>query len=150
MVNTRPLLVLAALAAATSPDMGRGAVASIKARLREEMDRDPMDAVMKTVLVGAILFYRAEKGKNPKVNSFWDALVYVSTNLSVGYSDIFAKTPMGKAIGTAVMTWGPAMAANALEPTRAKREAEPAADARTVERLDRILALLEASARPTG
>lgn len=49
-----------------------------------------MGSTVATVLVGAYLFYKAEVGRNPKVTSFYDALVYCSpTNLSVGYSDIF-------------------------------------------------------------
>jgi len=109
-MNTRPLLVLAAIAAATSPDMGKGALERFKGGVREGFARDPMGSVLATVLGGAWLFYKAEHGHNPNVKSFYDALVYVSTNLSVGYCDIFAKTPRGKAIGSALMTYGPAMA----------------------------------------
>ncbi len=35
---------------------------------------------------------------NPKVKRFEDALVFCTTCMSVGYSDIFAKTPTGKAV----------------------------------------------------
>ena len=77
-----------------------------------------------------------------KVTSYYDALVYVSTNLSVGYSDIFAKTPAGKAIGSTLMTFGPAMAARFLDEPAAPEGADTRA---VVERLDRILAALEAS-----
>src|SRR6478735_251739 len=59
---------------------------------------------------------RAELGRNAKVTSFYDAVVYAATNLSVGYSDIFAKTPAGKAIGALLMTYGPALATRALDP----------------------------------
>ncbi len=45
----------------------------------------------------------------------WDAMVYCSTCLSVGYGDIFAKTPMGKVLGSALMTIGPAVAAGTLD-----------------------------------
>lgn len=137
----KPLLVLAALAAATSPDLGQTAE-RLKQRARDGFASDPMGSVLATVIGGAWLFYKAEKGKNPKVNSFYDALVYVSTNLSVGYSDIFARTPAGKAIGTAVMTYGPAMAAKIFDPPARPTDAAPS-DA-VVERLDKILAALEA------
>jgi hypothetical protein len=63
----------------------------------------------------AVLFYIAERGHNPKVNDIYDALVYCTTNLSVGYSDIFARTPAGKLIGSALMTLGPAMSGRALD-----------------------------------
>src|SRR4051812_7839264 len=103
-MNTRPLMVLAALAAAAEPDFGKDALKNAKDKLRHGFTEDPMGTTTTAVLVASWLFYKAEKGHNPKVNSFYDALVYVSTNLSVGYSDIFAKTPAGKTIGTMLMT----------------------------------------------
>ncbi|MCW5837998.1 MAG: hypothetical protein KIS78_36750, partial [Labilithrix sp.] len=90
-MQKRPLLVLAALAAATEPDFGRDALARLKSGAREKYAADPMGSTVTAVLVASWLFYRAERGHNPKVKSFYDALIYVSTNLSVGYSDIFAK-----------------------------------------------------------
>ncbi|MDB4936874.1 MAG: hypothetical protein JWP87_3846 [Labilithrix sp.] len=161
-MNSRPLLVLAAIAAATSPDMGKGALDRFKGNVRDGFARDPMGSVLATVLGGAWLFYKAERGHNPKVKSYYDALVYVSTNLSVGYSDIFAKTPRGKAIGTALMTYGPAMAAKIFDAPSAPAPvaAAPAAPAAStgskdvLDRLDRILAVLEANRaeakRPTA
>ena len=89
--------------------------ASLKKALRDGVARDPLDALVVTVLGGSFLFYVAEKDENPKVNTYWDALVYVSTCLSVGYADIFARTSAGQAIATALMTVGPAMAAKALD-----------------------------------
>jgi hypothetical protein len=88
----------------------------LKARLRDAAAEDPIDSLMVTVLGGALLFYYAEKGHNPKVETYFDALVYVSTCVSVGYADIFPKTKAGKTIATALMTFGPAIAAAALEP----------------------------------
>jgi hypothetical protein len=162
-MNSRPLLLLAAIAAATSPDMGKDALDRFKGGVREGFAKDPMGSVLATVLGGAWLFYKAERGHNPKVKSYYDALVYVSTNLSVGYSDIFAKTPRGKAIGTALMTYGPAMAAKIFDaPTAPVAAPVPVASVASVasvapvapaaagsnavlERLDRILAILEAN-----
>ena len=68
-------------------------------------------------LVGlsTVLFYLLEKNRNPKVNDVWDSLVYCSTCLSVGYGDIFAKTPLGKILGSALMTIGPSMAAKTTD-----------------------------------
>lgn len=146
--DPRPLAVLAALAAATSPDLGRDLFTKAKTALRASYDREPMDTVAATVALGALVFFRAERGTNPKVRSYWDALVYVSTNLSVGYCDIVAMTPAGKAVGSAIMTWGPSMAAGMLGPTRAEREGTAPTDARVVERLDRILTLLEERSKP--
>ncbi len=67
------------------------------------------------VVLSAIAFLKAEKGHNPKVNDIYDALVYTSTCLSVGYGDIFARTTAGKLIGTTLMTIGPALAAKTLD-----------------------------------
>jgi hypothetical protein len=72
----------------------------------------------------ALLFYALERGRNPKVNDIFDAMVYTSTCLSVGYGDIFAKTPLGKVLGSALMTVGPAMAAGTLDgPAGGRRDA---------------------------
>jgi voltage-gated potassium channel len=67
------------------------------------------------VAASAVLFYAAEKNRNPKVNDVWDAAVYTSTCLSVGYGDIFARTPFGKIIGTTLMTLGPSLSSRALD-----------------------------------
>jgi voltage-gated potassium channel len=89
--------------------------AGLKRSLREAVARDPIDALAVTVLGGAYFFYLAEKGHNEKVKTYWDALVFVSTSLSVGYADIFARTPSGQAIATALNTFGPAISGAALE-----------------------------------
>jgi hypothetical protein len=99
---------------------------SIKQRLRAAASKDPVDSVLVTVLGGALLFFYAERGHNPKVKSYLDALIYVSTCVSVGYADIFPKTPTGKAIASALMAFGPAIAAAALDPLAAERAPEPA------------------------
>ena len=149
-MNSRPLLLLAAIAAATSPDMGKSALERFKGGVRAGYAKDPMGSVLAAVLGSAWLFYKAERGHNPKVKSFYDALVYVSTNLSVGYSDIFAKTSRGKAIGSALMTYGPAMTANIFNEPGAVTPPVPPPDPTALsnkdvlDRLDRILAVLEA------
>ena len=139
--------------------MGKSALDRFKGGVRDGFARDPMGSVLAAVLGGAWMFYKAERGHNPKVKSYYDALVYVSTNLSVGYSDIFARTPRGKAIGTALMTYGPAMAAKIFdtpaEPMAAAAPAAPPAapapaaaligSKEVLDRLDRILAVLEAN-----
>jgi hypothetical protein len=96
----------------------------LKRSMREAVARDPFDATVVTVLGGAFLFYLAEKGQNPKVTTYWDALVFVSTCLSVGYADIFARTPAGQAIASAVMTIGPAMSGAMLEAPAAGGKAD--------------------------
>jgi hypothetical protein len=121
----------------------------LKAGLKEAMAKDPFDATVITVVAGAFLFYVAERGKNPKVQTYWDALVFISTCLSVGYSDIFARTPAGQAIATAVMTFGPAMSGAMFEsPSAAPPEPSPemlAVQHAIVDKLDAILSELRAS-----
>src|SRR3954470_4515972 len=75
----------------------------------------PAQNTMLFATAAAIIFYYAERGQNPKVNDIYDALVYCTTNLSVGYSDIFARTPVGKLIGSTLMTFGPAMSGAVLD-----------------------------------
>jgi hypothetical protein len=87
---------------------------------------EPFTKLLGLIAVGAAVFYRAEVGHNPKVKTYHDALVYVSTCASVGYGDIFAVTPAGKLIGSLVMTIGPAMANAAFVGGRLAREKERA------------------------
>jgi hypothetical protein len=94
----------------------------------------PMESLCALVGAGAMAFYWAEKDENPGVRSYWDALHYVATCLSVGYANIFPVTPVGKAIGAAVMMVGPAMSAAALGGKDA-----PATDPELTTRLDAIL-----------
>ena len=104
-----------ALVASLAGVSGGGSYASLKNELRAAIASDPFDATVVTVLGGSFLFYVAERGHNPKVTTYWDALVFISTCLSVGYADIFAKTPAGKAIASAVMTFGPALSGALLD-----------------------------------
>jgi hypothetical protein len=67
------------------------------------------------VSAAAVLFLCAEEGHNPSVRTYWDALHYVSTSLSVGYANIFPVTQAGKAIGALVQMVGPALSAKALD-----------------------------------
>lgn len=128
---------------ATNQDVLGDAVAVAAARqLEEDFDLErwaqeafvdePFTKLVALVGLGAALFYKAEVGKNPKVNSYWDALVYISTCCSVGYGDIFAQTPIGKAIGTVVMTIGPAMA-NAAFDGSARARAQEAEDQKKIQ-----------------
>lgn len=122
--------------------------------LREAADEDPAKTLVTMTLIASHLFYKAEHGVNPKVKSLNDALVFISTCLSVGYCDIFAMTERGKQIGTLLMTFGPALAARALDATAAeKRETDRARDekhALLLQKLDRIAELLEANAAVEG
>jgi hypothetical protein len=125
-------------------DLSYGAM---KRGFRELLTRDPLDSLLVTVVGGSYLFWLAEKDHNPKCTTLWDALVFITTSLSVGYDDVFARTPSGKAIASFVMTFGPALSAQALDPPAAERP-EPTSlevQKQILERLDAILGAL----RPT-
>jgi hypothetical protein len=110
-------------------------------RWAEKLGEAPCRNAAAVVGLSSLLFYLAERGRNPKVNEVWDATVYCSTCLSVGYSDIFAKTPIGKIVGSARMTIGPALAARTMDgPGDRRREA---VQEEVLETLRRILAKLE-------
>ena len=74
------------------------------------------------VALSSLLFYAAERDHNHKVNDVFDASIYCSTCLSVGYGDIFAKTPLGKLIGTVLMTVGPALSGAVMDGARDGKE----------------------------
>jgi voltage-gated potassium channel len=145
MDPTAGLLALV-LNSAQSNGLG-GSLTDLKNQIRDGVARDPLEALAVTVLGGSFLFYLAEKDENPKVTTYIDALTFISTCLSVGYADIFAKTQAGKAIATAIMMVGPAMAAKALDPpsaaVAAADDASLAVQRTIVEKLDAILGELK-------
>jgi voltage-gated potassium channel len=138
-VNERALLALGLLVGAAGGKKTAEWVSRANDRVRAAQAREPLNVTLAAVLAGAAAFYAAERGKNPKVNSFHDALLYCATNISVGYSDIFAHTPAGKAIGSVLMTYGPALATRALDPPRAPAPASEDASREIVEKLEAIL-----------
>lgn len=102
-----------ALGAAAAPEVV--SYQRLKEAVLKQGREEPMDTALGMITVGSLLFYLAEKEVNPRVNSIGDAFVFISTCMSVGYSDIFAKTEAGKAIATTVMTFGPALAATMFD-----------------------------------
>ena len=103
----------------------------------------PCQNTVAMVTGAAVLFYLAERGKNPKVRDIYDALVYCTTNISVGYCDIFAQTPVGKLIGSTLMTLGPAMASKTLDGAK-KSEPDGDTQQQILDTLHQIAAKLEA------
>ena len=75
----------------------------------------PAEELTTLVTWASMAFLWAEEGVNPAVRTYWDALHYIATSLSVGYANIFPVTAAGKAIGAAVMMVGPALSARVLE-----------------------------------
>lgn len=76
----------------------------------------PGEEVSAFVAGAAALFYWAEKDDNPGVKDYWDALHYVSSSLSVGYTNLYPVTPVGKVIASTIMTVGPALVTRTIDP----------------------------------
>jgi hypothetical protein len=98
------------------------------------------------VALSSLLFYAAERDHNPKVNDVFDAAIYCSTCLSVGYGDIFARTPLGKLLGTALMTIGPSLAGAVLDGPATERRDE--VQSNILATLERILERLPTAETP--
>ncbi len=116
--------LVALLLSLTGGGSGDGAPSyeAVKREIKQLGAKDPFDATVVTLFGGAFLFFVAERGTNPKVTTYWDALLFISTCLSVGYADVFARTPAGKAIAAAVMTLGPALTGSVFQGTAAEKE----------------------------
>ena len=93
--------------------------------------------------LGAVLFYMAERDANPKVNTIYDALEYCSSSLSVGYTNIFPQTPLGKTVATLLMTYGPALSGAMLEGPKQSHETTRATEDKVLKTLEEILAELK-------
>lgn len=93
--------------------------------------------------LATVLFYYLEREKNPKVKEIWDSLVYCSSSLSVGYCDVQAETSAGKALGSLLMTVGPALTGSLLDGPDRDETGPSAVQRRTLETLEQILAELK-------
>jgi len=140
------------LALALFNDLGPGSdYANAKTKLRSWAKDEPIDALAAVVIGGGFAFYLAEKDTNPGCRSPWDGILYMSTALSVGYDNLFPTTTQGHALATFVQTFGPSLAANALEEPAAVKRArdEEAAEVnrQILARLEDIVTLLEKQQR---
>lgn len=97
---------------------------------------NPAEELSEFTMWASMLFFAAEEGHNPQVQTFWDAYHYVATSLSVGYANMFPVTQPGKIIGAVVMMVGPAMCARALDQPTGAGQAE------VVAKLDELLSEL--------
>jgi hypothetical protein len=111
----------------------------IESDLIERLTRYPMESLAGFLLGTSAVFYLAERNVNPKVNTYVDALYYISTCLSVGYADIFAQTQTGRAIATLAMTVGPSLSGELLDPPHKAASASSVNQEMMIERLDAIL-----------
>lgn len=110
-----------------------------EAQVAEWLTHRPLESLGGFLFSASAAFYLAERGINPKIQTFVDALYYISTCLSVGYADIFAQTQTGKLIATLAMTIGPALTGNALDPPGRAEPASAHSQGLMLERLDAIL-----------
>jgi voltage-gated potassium channel len=107
----------------------------------------PAEELSTFVSGAAALFFWAEEGYNDGITSYWDALHYISTSLSVGYANVFPVTQLGKTIGTVVQMIGPALSARALD-SADKPDSAGNDNAAVVARLDAILEELRRQRTP--
>ncbi|HLO30889.1 MAG TPA: potassium channel family protein [Anaerolineales bacterium] len=78
------------------------------------VNTNPLDANVEFLGLAAWAFYQAEKGVNPKIETYLDAFYYISTCASVGFADMFAATQAGRTIAAIVMMVGPSLTGRAL------------------------------------
>lgn len=122
--------------------------AALKHKLRTWAKEDPMDAVLATILGGGLAFYLVEKDTHPELASPWDGILYMVTTLSMGsMTDLRPTTKAGQALTAFVQTFGTTLALSAFEPPASEKRAAAAQEAAVqlaiLERLDRIVNLLE-------
>lgn len=119
----------------------------LEARLLDMLTDKPLEANIGFLCSAAAAFFLAERGVNPRMHTFIDALYYISTCLAVGYADIFPVTQTGKAIATLVMLVGPALTAELLDPPQHAASASEVGQKRIIALLE---ALLEESRQQSG
>ena len=83
-------------------------------RFLDWVNVNPLEANVEFLGLAAWAFYQAEKGVNPKIQTYVDAFYYISTCASVGFADMFAVTQPGRTIAAIVMMIGPSLTSRAL------------------------------------
>jgi hypothetical protein len=118
----------------------RSAAVGYKELGRDLLNRNPLESLLALVLGGAAVYYVAERGRNEKVHHYWDALEFVSTCASVGYSNIFPSTPAGKIVASILFLLGPSLTSRALDPSGESAPADPNSSSQAlVAKLDELL-----------
>jgi hypothetical protein len=84
-------------------------------RFLDWVHANPLEANVEFLGLAAWAFYQAEKGVNPKIQTYVDSFYYISTCASVGYADMFAMTQEGRTIAAIVMMVGPSLTGRALD-----------------------------------
>jgi len=99
-----------------------------KDRLLDYAVDNPLESLFTVVTGSAWVFYLAERGENEGINTYDDALYYISTCLSVGYANVFPVTQLGKLVAAIVMVIGPSLSSWVVEGRLTRRNAALAAD----------------------
>ena len=107
-------------------------------RFSAKLAERPAQNTLLILGLGALLFYQAERGHNPKVQTLYDALEYCSSSLSVGYTNIYPQTPVGKLVASLLMTYGPALTNGMLEGPKSPATHAPTQE-KMLETLEQIL-----------
>jgi hypothetical protein len=119
---------------------------SWKNRLLDYAADNPLEALLVLVTGAATVMYLAERDVNEGINTYDDALYYISTCLSVGYANVFPQTQLGKFVAALVMTLGPSMSSWVVEGRLIRRQSEqralPPPETEIVAKLDEVIAEL--------
>jgi hypothetical protein len=122
-------------------------LSALKQGLRAWAKKDPMDALLATVIGGGLAFYLAERHTNASCKNPWDGILYMATTLGMIHDGDAPTTSTGRTLTAFVRTFAPSLAYHALEPTTAEARASEAeknaVQLAILERLDRIVTLLE-------
>jgi hypothetical protein len=97
-----------------------------KNRLLDLAVDNPLETLLTLVLGSAWVFYLAEERENEGINTYDDAVYYISTCLSVGYANVFPKTQVGKFVAAVVMIIGPSLSSWVVEGRLIGRQPQPA------------------------
>jgi hypothetical protein len=134
-VSVAPLDLRAAVAALAQYWPRSTKIDEFSAKLGER----PAQNTLMILGLGAVLFYYAERGANPKVNTIYDALEYCSSSLSVGYTNIYPQTPLGKVVASLLMTYGPALSNAVLQGPKKSGESLDVTEGKVLATLEQIL-----------
>lgn len=133
-----------AFAAGATGDVAE--IAALKTKLRTWAKDDPMDAVLATVLGGGLAYYLAERESNGSLATPWDGVLQMAGAIWHG-TQVAPTTAAGRALVAFVQAVGPTLALSFFDDTAAEKRAaaaqEAAMQAAMLERLDKIVQLLE-------
>jgi hypothetical protein len=107
--------------------------------LSAKLAQRPAQNTLMILGASALLFYIVERQENPKVDTIYDALEYCSSSLSVGYTNIYPQTPIGKMVATLLMTYGPALSGAMIDGPRKSRADEDVMEQKILSTLEEIL-----------